>query len=90
MAYGFLTGKILLPVLDRSSQRSLNSIDDNPALVEVKEYIHEMYTLEEQLVDKIDTLPAQGAHINALDQVIYTFIILLYTKDIFMVIWLIW
>ena len=61
----------------RSSQRSLNSIDDNPALVEVKEYVHEMYTLEEQLVDKIDTLPLQGDHINALDQVIATLLILL-------------
>lgn len=53
----------------RATTRTLNSIDDNPALVEVKEYVHEMYTLEEQLVDKIDTLPLQGAHINALDKV---------------------
>lgn len=47
----------------------MNSLDDNPALVEVKDYVQEMFNLEEKLVDKIDSLPSHGSHINSLDEV---------------------
>lgn len=46
-------------------------MDDNPALLEVKDYVHEMYNLEEQLVEKIDSLPSHGGHLNSLDEVFY-------------------
>jgi len=55
-------------LLFRQKPRSV-SAEENSALTEVKDYVNEMYILEEKLADKIDSLPMQGAYINALDQV---------------------
>ena len=47
----------------------MSSFEENAALTEVKEYVHEMYTLEEDLVERVEALPLQGSHINCLDKV---------------------
>lgn len=56
----------------------MSGFEESPALVEVKEYIDELYALEEQLIDKVDSLPLQGEHINALDEVRCHILIMLY------------
>ncbi|XP_067931574.1 oxysterol-binding protein-related protein 11-like isoform X2 [Watersipora subatra] len=53
---------------NRALSRSVSTPEENSALVEVKEYIQEMYSLEEDLIERVDGLPIQGSHINALDQ----------------------